>query len=80
MENRIKSYLTAKDLPVEMSDEEYIDLMVWHRGLAVPAVRGVDDADVVRGKQLFETIGCVQGRCRKRQQKFQYAVVSERYN
>ncbi|MBQ8277866.1 MAG: hypothetical protein IJY00_05420, partial [Bacteroidaceae bacterium] len=58
MENRIKSYLTAKDLPVEMSDEEYIDLMVWHRGLAVPAVRGVDDADVVRGKQLFETIGC----------------------
>lgn len=58
MEERIKSYLTAKDLPVEMSDKEYIDLMVWHRGLAVPAVRGADDAEVERGKKLFEEIGC----------------------
>lgn len=58
MEERIKAYLTAKDLPAEMSDEEYADLMVWHRGLAVPAVRDVDDPDVVRGKELFEEIGC----------------------
>lgn len=58
MEQRIKNYLTAKDLPVEMTDQEYIDLMIWHRGLAVPAVRNVDDADVRRGKELFEEIGC----------------------
>lgn len=58
MEDRIKNYLTAKDLPVEMTDQEYIDLMIWHRGLAVPAVRDIDDQDVLRGKELFEQIGC----------------------
>ena len=56
MEQRIHAYLTAKDLDAEMSDSEYTDLMVWHRGLAVPAVRDVDDPEVVRGKQLFEEI------------------------
>lgn len=58
IEERIKAYLTAKDLPIEMSDEEYIDLMVWHRGLAVPAARNVNDEDVLKGKKLFEEIGC----------------------
>lgn len=58
MESRIKAYLTDKNLPVEMSDEDYVDLMVWHRGLAVPAARNVDDADVLKGKELFEEIGC----------------------
>lgn len=58
MEERIYAYLTAKDLPVEMTDDEYVDLMVWHRGLAVPAARNVDDADVLRGKELFSEIGC----------------------
>ncbi len=58
IEDRIKAYLTSKNLPVEMTDEEYTDLMVWHRGLAVPAARDVDDPDVLKGKQLFEEIGC----------------------
>lgn len=58
MEERIKNYLTAKDLKAEMSDQEYIDLLIWHRGLAVPAVRGVNDPDVQRGKELFAEIGC----------------------
>ncbi len=58
MEQRIMAYLNAKDLPVEMTDEEYTDLMVWHRGLAVPAVRDVDNPDVIRGKELFTEIGC----------------------
>ncbi len=58
MQDRIYAYLTAKDLDAEMSDSEYTDLMVWHRGLAVPAVRDVDDEDVIRGKELFEEIGC----------------------
>lgn len=58
MEERIKAYLTSKDLPVEMSDDEYTDLMVWHRGLAVPAVRDVDNPEVLRGKELFNDLGC----------------------
>lgn len=58
VEQNIYNYLTSKNLPVEVSDQNYIDLMVWHRGLAVPAARNVDDADVVRGKELFTEIGC----------------------
>ena len=37
----------------EMSDKQYYQFMVWHRGLAVPAARNLDDADVQRGKTLF---------------------------
>ncbi|MGM9833580.1 MAG: di-heme oxidoredictase family protein [Candidatus Limisoma sp.] len=58
IEDRIKAYLLAKDLPAEMTDDEYTDFMVWHRGLAVPAARNIDDEDVIRGKQLFSEIGC----------------------
>jgi hypothetical protein len=58
MESRILAYINSKDLPVEMTDDEYTDFMVWHRGLAVPAVRNINDADVARGKALFEEIGC----------------------
>ena len=42
----------------EMSDKQYYQFMVWHRGLAVPAARNLNDADVQRGKQLFSEIGC----------------------
>lgn len=58
MEERIQNYLTAKDLPVEMTDDEFVDLLVWHRGLAVPAARDVDNPEVQRGRRLFEEIGC----------------------
>ena len=58
MESRIKNYLTAKDLKVEMSDQEYIDLLIWHRGLAVPAVRDINSPAVQRGKEVFAQIGC----------------------
>lgn len=58
VEQNIYNYLTSKNLPVEVSDQNYIDLMVWHRGLAVPAARNVDDADVLRGKELFTELGC----------------------
>ena len=54
----IYNYLTSKTLPAEMTDQEYIDLMVWHRGLAVPAVRDIDNPQVTRGKELFSQIGC----------------------
>lgn len=42
----------------EMSDRDYYDFMVWHRGLAVPAARNLDDATVQRGKELFTQMGC----------------------
>lgn len=58
VEKDIYNYLMAKDLPVEMKDDEYVDFMVWHRGLAVPAARNLDDADVQTGKKLFTEIGC----------------------
>lgn len=60
VETDIYNYLMApdKDLPVEMSDEDYVDFMVWHRGLAVPAARNLDDKEVQRGKTLFTELGC----------------------
>ena len=58
LEERIYAYLTDKSLEPEMTDDEYTDLMVWHRGLAVPAVRDIDDPDVLRGRELFSEIGC----------------------
>jgi len=42
----------------EMSDRDYYDFMVWHRGVAVPAARNLDDPDVKKGKKIFSEIGC----------------------
>ena len=42
----------------EMSDKQYYQFMVWHRGLAVPAARNLNEPQVQRGKQLFSEIGC----------------------
>ncbi len=44
----------------EMNDKQYYQFMVWHRGLAVPAARNLDDMDVQRGKTLFSEMGCAQ--------------------
>ena len=44
----------------EMSDKQYYQFMVWHRGLAVPAARNLDDEQVQRGKVLFTDLGCAQ--------------------
>ena len=45
-------------LEPEMSDRDYVNFMVWHRGLAVPAARNLGDAEVQRGRQLFRDLGC----------------------
>ena len=66
MEQNILNYLNATNLEAEISDQSYIDLMVWHRGLAVPAARNIDDEEVLRGKELFEQIGCAYCHNRKR--------------
>ena len=44
----------------EMTDKQYYQFMVWHRGLAVPAARNLNDSDVKRGKTLFTQMGCAQ--------------------
>ena len=43
----------------EMSDEAYHAFMVWHRGIAVPRARNLNDKVVQRGKELFTgELGC----------------------
>lgn len=42
----------------EMTDAQYHSFMVWHRGIAVPRARNLNDADVQRGKTLFTEMGC----------------------
>lgn len=54
----IYNYLTSTNLPAEMSDNDYADFLIWHRGLAVPAARELDNPQVQRGRQLFREIGC----------------------
>ncbi len=44
----------------EMSDQQFYQFMVWHRGLAVPAARDLNDDAVKRGKTLFTEMGCAQ--------------------
>lgn len=58
VEDDIYNYLTSNEQPIEMSDEDYVNFMVWHRGLAVPAARNLDDTVVQRGRKLFREIGC----------------------
>ncbi|MDR3187969.1 MAG: hypothetical protein LBT94_02125 [Prevotellaceae bacterium] len=57
-EKIVDSLMSKKQKP-EMTMEDYEAFMVWHRGLAVPAARNLDDPKVQRGRTLFyETLGC----------------------
>ena len=58
IKDSIYNYLTSTNLPVELSEKEYIQFMVWHRGLSVPAARDLDNPQVQRGRQLFRDMGC----------------------
>jgi hypothetical protein len=60
VESDIYNYLMSETLPVELTDDDFSDFMVWHRGLAVPAARDLDNAQVKQGKALFTEIGCAQ--------------------
>ena len=42
----------------EMDADEFYDFMVWHRGLAVPRARNLNDEKVQKGKALFAKMGC----------------------
>lgn len=60
-ETDIFSNLMSKSLTPEMTMDDYDAFMVWHRGLAVPAARNLDDEAVQRGRELFydeENVGC----------------------
>ncbi|MDR3046706.1 MAG: hypothetical protein LBU51_03705 [Bacteroidales bacterium] len=54
----IYNYLMSTNLSPEMSMKDFDDFMVWHRGLAVPAARNLDDPVVQTGKSLFYSMGC----------------------
>ena len=58
VKQNIYNYLMAKDLDVEMNDDQYKNFMVWHRGLAVPAARNVGTTRYENGKNKFTEIGC----------------------
>ena len=42
----------------DQTDEQFYNFMVWHRGLAIPRARNLNDAEVQRGKEVFNEIGC----------------------
>lgn len=46
--------------PVEVSQQQIDDLMVWARGIAVPAARNLDAPEVIRGRGLFRELGCAE--------------------
>ena len=58
VKQNIYNYLTAKDLDAEMTTEQYKNLMIWHRGLAVPAARNTTTTRFKHGLKLFNEIGC----------------------
>jgi hypothetical protein len=55
---QIADSLVSKKQKPEMTTADYEAFMVWHRGLAVPAARNLDDPTVQRGKRLFTDAGC----------------------
>ena len=58
LESDIHTYLTSKTLEPEMTTEQYKNLMIWHRGLAVPAARNTTTDKFKEGKRLFAEMGC----------------------
>ena len=58
LESDIHTYLTSKTLEPEMTTEQYKNLMIWHRGLAVPAARNTTTDKFKEGKRLFTEMGC----------------------
>ena len=45
--------------PVELSEKQLEDLLIWSVGLGVPAARNLNDPVVQRGKEMFHQAGCV---------------------
>lgn len=56
--NQFEDPMTNGAVKPEMTADQFYAFMVWHRGLAVPRARNLQDPEVQRGKQLFNEIGC----------------------
>ncbi len=54
----IITFGNADNLPIEMEESDYINYMVWHRGVGIPAARNTTTDDFKKGKELFNSIGC----------------------
>jgi len=59
-EEYTKYFVSAWGGEDEMSDEEFYNFMVWHRGLAMPRARNLQSSEVQRGKELFMSMGCAR--------------------
>lgn len=46
--------------PVEISQKEHDDFMVWSRGMGVPAARNLDHPEVKKGRAMFHAAGCAK--------------------
>ncbi len=42
----------------DQTADQFYNFMVWHRGLAIPRARNLNDPDVQQGKKVFMEIGC----------------------
>ncbi len=58
VKQNIYNYLTDKTLDAEMTQAQYKNFMIWHRGLAVPAARNTNTDQFKQGMKLFNEIGC----------------------
>lgn len=58
LEEQVYTYLMSDKHPIEMTQEQYTQFMIWHRGLAVPSMRNYDDPEVLAGKEIFYSTGC----------------------
>lgn len=58
VKQNIYNYLTAKDHDAEMTQQQFKNFMIWHRGLAVPAARNTTTDKFKHGLKLFNEIGC----------------------
>lgn len=47
-----------EDTAWEVTDEQLFELTIYTMGLGVPAIRDVEDPEVLRGRDLFEDAGC----------------------
>lgn len=65
LENELLAYddddsTVPVDNPIELSQDELDQFMIWHRGLAVPAARNLNYPTVERGKELFYEAKCAE--------------------
>lgn len=56
--NQFDNEWSGTSLKPEMTANQFYQFMVWHRGLAIPRARNLNNAEVQQGKKLFFEMGC----------------------